>query len=183
MKKALNSYCVLNLTNPWGKIFYCSAFCVAKNILLTASHCLEGRTPYLIENQRRWNVEEIFSISSQELTFLFCPCPFEPVELREPELLEEVVVPVRFESYIGMLSAGRVAFIDEIFGRVVLSNKILSGTSGAPIIASDGRVIGMIIGGLTWKNQISELFSYGISASVIKKYLEKAIEEVKKWKK
>ena len=170
--------------NVWGKIYYCSAFCVARKVLLTACHCLEGRFPYYIESNKRWNLEEIFSISSQELTFLFCPSPFEPVELREPELFEPVIVPVRFENYVGMLSPGKVIYIDEVFGRVVLSNKILSGTSGAPIIAvKDKKVVGMITGSLTWRNQGSEFFAYGISASIIKKYLEKAIEEVRKWKK
>ena len=94
-------------------------------------------------------------------------------------------MPVRFESYTGMLSPGKIVYIDDLFGRIVLSNKILSGTSGAPIIAvKDKKVVGMITGSLTWQNRANEFFAYGISASVIKKYLEKAKEEVmKRWKK
>lgn len=148
---------------------FCTAFAVNQAMWLTAEHCVDGPVAVLRERE----VTLIKQDKDKDLALYFDKqggaTPL-PLARREAEVGDEVVaLGFPRESRTPVTLFGRVmgGEYEEISDKVLVSVLGGPGASGAPVLTTGGKVVGVLVGGST--NQ--PFLGYYVPLEDIKEFL------------
>lgn len=117
--------------------------------MLTNHHVIEQNEPFRISlpNGEQYEAEVIESIEEPDLALLKVDghdLPYLPLREHGAEIDEEVYVIGNPGLQLSIVNEGTIEQTDGHYQRMRITNTILPGHSGSPVISKDGQVVGVV---------------------------------------